>query len=361
MIQFSVLAACLAFQAAPPANATPPAAFEFPPGAVSDAVAQLTLATIPAETPQDLGRKTQVPALSNRAWQSAETWSHWSALVELEGQSVHPDPERRARLALLAGAQGRAEDAWQHTSQISDPRWLAAILPVFLPGVPAESAIGSGGAGGALADGVVLSPSLPPSSQVARTDGRVDRRAMSVRSFQVGRAFVSMRVSVEAEGVQIDVKHLSGESAKLSVVIPSSADYAFADEYVDWYRQDTMRVPHAIELEPGEAEHTIYGRFEPRAKLETSGVPRALPGSVREGGVWFTLPLDDPDRALLVKIAETIDARGFGFHLGVREITTKTPSFSGVTFALDDVATRAEKLAWLASAIERFVLSPAPR
>jgi hypothetical protein len=182
---------------------------------------------------------------------------------------------------------------------------------------------------------------------------------MSLRAFRVGAAVVSLRV--EAEGVQIDVKHVAGEVAKLGIVIPSSPDYAFADEYVDWYRQDVARVPHMIEVRPGEAEHTIYGRFEPRTRLEHARVPRALPGSVREGGVWFTISPADPERALVTGVAEALAKRSFGFRVGVRAPNEQSGDFSGVVFALDDVETRHQNLAWLASAIEQFALNTAPR
>lgn len=361
MSPFPALALALVVQGGSTSESAPKALFEFPPGDVARAVGGLEPGTIPAETPVDLGQKGQVPALPADAWTRAATWETWSELVELESRSVTPDSERRARLALLSAAQGRAEDAWRHCAAIRDEAWLAAVLPRFLPGVPAGSPSGLGGAAGPLPDGVVLSPSLPPSARAARTDGRVDRRAMSIRSFQVGRAFVSLKVSVEAEGVQVDVRHLAGESAKLLILIPASPDYDYADEYVDWYRMDVKREPHAIEVKPGEAEHTIYGRFEPRTHVEHVRVPRTLPGSVREGGVWFTIHEGDAERALVARIAETLEKRSFGFHAGVRAPHAAPKRWSGVTFALEDAATRAEKLAWLASAIEEFVLAPPPR
>jgi hypothetical protein len=339
-------------------EAAPRAPCEFPPGDAAAAIARLAPDTRPHETPADLGARTNVPAAAPDAWTKTATWEAWSELVESESRSARADSERRARLALLAGAQGRTEDAWRHFAAIEDPAWLAALLPRFLPGVPAGTPSGVGGAPGPLADGVVLAPSLPPP---ARTDGRVDRRAMSLRAFHVGGAVVSMKVSVEAEGVQIDVRHVAGESARFAVLIPASPDFAFADEYVDWYRQDALRVPHAIEVKPGEAEHTFYGRFEPRAKAEHARVPRSVPGSIREGGLWFTIVDADPERALVVGIAKTLEKRSFGFRAGVRAPRASPPSWSGVTFALEDVATRGEKLAWLAGAIEEFALRAPPR
>lgn len=351
----------LAAQIAPVPAAERSSLFEFPAGRIAERVAELGPEVMPVETPADLGRKDRVPAIEPGAWSRAETWEAWSRLVELEGSSPRADPERRARLALLALAQGRSEDAWKHLAALDDPRWLAAVLPRFLPGVSVDTRIGVGGASAPLPDGVVLSPALPPRTRHGAEESRVDRRAMSVRSLVVGAAVVSLRVSVEAEGVQIDVRHVAGESARLSILIPAHPDHDFADEYVDWYRQDARRVPHALVVRPGEAEHTIYGRFEPRAQKLHGGVPRELPGSIREGGLWFEIRDEDPARGFLAAIAAALEKRSFGFTLGVRAPRRPGATWSGVAFPLDDPATRDSELAWLASALERFVLERAPR
>jgi hypothetical protein len=349
----------LALLAGPGTSSEP--AIELPPGPAATALARVAADTQPKPVPADLAAPAQVPGVSPDAWTKAATWDAWSELVLKERDATRPDAERRARLSLLAAAQGRTEDAWRHLAAIDDPAWLAALMPRFLPGVPAGSPAGTGGLPGALADGVVLTPSLPPPTRDASAGLSVDRRAMSLRTFRVGKAVVSMRVAVEAEGVQIDVRHVAGESARFAVLIPAAPDYAFADEYVDWYRQDARRVPHAIEVKPGEAEHTLYARFEPRPRAEHARVPRSLPGNLREGGLWFTIADTDPERAYVEGIAKTLEKRGFGFKTGVRAPAPQSAAWSGVTFALDDAATRADKLAWLAGAIEEFALRPPPR
>ncbi|MBL8857757.1 MAG: hypothetical protein JNL28_04530 [Planctomycetes bacterium] len=344
-----------------PAVTPPHSLFEFPVGEVAARIARLEPSTLPAATPPDLGAAGRVPAVALEAWSQAATWKAWSALVEAEARTAHADPERRARLALLAAAHGRSDDAWRHFAAIEDSAWHAAILPRFLPGVPANSDSGAGGAPGALLDDVVLSPSLPPASPNAPRDGRVDRRAMSSNAIKIGAAQVSMRVSVEAEGVQIDVRHVAGESARFAVLLPSVPGFIFADEYVDWYVQDARGVPHTVEVKPGEAEHTIYGRFEPRPRVQPNAVPHVVPGSIAQGGLWFTIADSDPGRALVVALAADLEQRSFGFRCGVRAPHSPARSWSGVDFALEDRGTRAEKLAWLASAIEEFALQRSSR
>lgn len=357
----TICACLLALQATAPEAAAPKPMFEFPAGAAGTAVAAIAADTKPAPTPADLGAKDTVPAVASNAFALAPTWDAWSTLVLAEAHARAPDPERRARLALFALEQGRSDDAWSHCAATSaHPEWTAAILPRFLPGVPRGSAIGVGGRPGALPDGVVLSPSLPPSS-AARDDGRVDRRAMSVREIHIGRAVVSMRVSVESEGVQIDVRHVSGEPAQFSVLIPELSDWSFGDEYVDWYRQDEKRVPHKIEVKAGEEEHTFYGRFEARARTQPTRVPTSLPGSIVAGGLWFVIRDDDSGRALVASIADSLTARKFGFTCRVRAPGLERDNWSGVAFDVSAPDERAEKLRFLATALERFALGTETR
>jgi hypothetical protein len=350
----------------PPA---PQPLFDLPPGDAADAVAALSPTTVAAATPEDLGAKGTVPALPRGAgnearkpaWNDAATWTAWSTHLAAEASAARagkpPDAKRRARLALLALEHGRSDDAWAHFAMTrSEPEWTAAILPCFLPGVPPGSPSGKGGLPGPLQDGVVLAPSLPPPSP-DRVAGRIDRRAMSVRAVAVGAAVVSMRVSVDSEGVQVDVRHVSGESAKLSVLVPETPDWVYGSEYVDWYRQDTMRVPHAIEVKPGEEEHTIYARFEkPKQRLFTAGVPKAVPAQLFNGGLWLVVRADDPGKPLIEAAAKAVSAV-VPIRCEVRSPGEKG-GWAGTWVTLESAEERAEKLAWLAAAIERFALSP---
>lgn len=361
------------------------ARFDLPPGAAAEAVARVTPDLEPAATPTDLGRAGRVPALPADAWTRAETWDAWATLLASEralgstaGGAKSSDAassataatsassatgtadataraERRARLALLALDHGRTEDAWVHLAATT-PAWTAALLPRFLPGVPGDSPIGRGGATGALAADVVLAPALPPPS-AERVAGRVDRRAMTTRTVRIGESTVSMRVAVEAEGVQIDVRHVAGPPARFSVRIPRSPDYAYGDEYVDWYRQDAQGVPHALEVKPGEEEHTLYARFDTRRETAAAGLPRALPAGLARGGLWLLVPEGAPDAAVVAAAARAIERVGLGFTCGVRAPGAPSSGLSGTTVDLADAATRADKLAWLVSAVEHFTLA----
>jgi len=333
------------------------AAFELPEGRAGRALSKLAATTRAKALPKDLGAAGLVPSVATKAWSSAATWQMWSESLRAEAASSAVDPERRARLALLALEQRRTEDAWNHFTAAAnaDPAWAAALLPRFLPGVPATSAAGIGGHAGPLPDGVVLSPSLPPPTE-GLAEGRFDRRAMSVSEIHIGAAVVSLRLAVESEGVQIDVKHVSGESARFSILIPEPREIGFGNEYVDWYRQDDMHIPHALEVKPGEEDHTLYGRFEGRSTAWSTKVPRELPGQLSQGKLWFVVPPHDEERALVDGIAACLTHEQFGFACAVIESGAKAPDWSGIRFDLSNPAERGSKLAWLAASVESFCL-----
>ena len=355
-----------------PADASPavpaPARFELPPGAAANAVARLEPTTKPARTPEDLGGEGRVPGVAPGAWSKPETWETWAKGIAAANSragagavggaatddAVREAAARRARLALLALEQGRSDDAWEHFAATT-PEWTAALLPRFLPGVPLQTRAGVGGASGPTKAGDVHSPALPPPS-LERVAGRVDRRAMSARDVTIGDTVVSVRVSVEAEGVQVDVRHRSGPATRLALRIPRSPDYDFGDEYVDWYRQETKGVPHVIEVKPGEEEHTLYGRFDARRDVPAASVPTRLPPSLARGGLWLVVANDDPDRELLAAAAAAIGRTGLGFECGLRSPGAPSSGIAGTSVDLSNREERAARLAWLVSAIEHYAL-----
>jgi hypothetical protein len=277
----------------------------------------------------------------------------------IAGESLASAPtsnaERRARLALLALAQGRSDAAWTHfAATTSDPTWSAAILPRFLPGVPRGSASDLGGKAAPLPDGAVLTPTLPPPTGTAGAGG-LDRRAMTARTVAIGAAVVSFKVSVDYEGVQVDVRHVSGGTAKLAVLIPEPPDFTFGNEYVDWYRQDEMHVPHELEVKPGEEEHSLYGRFEARDRVMRSRLPSKMPSPIALGGLWLVAP-EDAGRPLLAAAAQSLSTV-LGVDCKLRAPGDK-PYWTGISVDLATPSERTTKLAWLASAVERFTLGP---
>jgi hypothetical protein len=177
---------------------------------------------------------------------------------------------------------------------------------------------------------------------------------MSLREIAVGAAVVSMRVSVESEGVQVEVRHVSGGAVHLSIVIPEPRELTFGNEYVDWYRQDDLHVPHAIEVKPGEDEHTLYGRFEAPKQRWSSKVPAEMPAPIALGGLWLVAD-DDAGRPLLAAVAQSL-SRVLGVECRLRA-PSEPPHWTGISVDLSLEAERAAKLVWLVSSVERFTLA----
>jgi hypothetical protein len=236
---------------------------------------------------------------------------------------------------------------------------MSALLPSFLPGVPPHTKLTSE-AMPALRDGVELRPSLPPPSDKAEP-GRIDVRAMKIESFVVGGATLSMRVAVEVEGVQIDIDHRSGGEAHLSIVIPEPEEIAIGNEYVDWMVQETHHAPLAFEIKPGDETHTIYGRFEVRTLTHPTRLPDNVPAQLRGGALWLLVP----ERSdFFDAVAKSV--RNVPLGLDCRVITSaeeagskRVPSdvVRGTTIDLRAREERDEKLRWLVSSIERFLLA----
>jgi hypothetical protein len=163
---------------------------------------------------------------------------------------------------------------------------------------------------------------------------------------------ISVRVSVENEGVQVDLRHVSGGKARVSVLLPEPPEYAFGNEYVDWYPQDELRVPHALEMAPGEEEHTIYGRFEKQRPRRFPSAPaQELPAQIEEGGLW--LVADGAVDPLLEAAAQAI---GRVLAVPCRIAAPNDPTgWSGTRIDLTAREERPVRLARLVSAVERFV------
>jgi hypothetical protein len=331
---------------------------ELPEGAIARAVESLGAPSKPIDLPTHLGSPGRVPGPKLSAWTQPGTWTRWAELVDAESRASTPDPARRAELALLALEQERWDDAWRELEvAAATPGWLAALLPRFLPGAPAGSPAAPGGRTGRLPEGVTLTPSLPPATREAAA-GRVDRRSMRIDDLAIGDAVVELTVAVEAEGVQVDVTHRSGGATRFSLRIPEPADFAIAQEYVDWYRQDEARVAHTLEVKPGDPTHTFYGRFEPHSVRFTAQLPTELNAQLQTGTLWILAGEEPAERTLAREIAESL-AKGplkiAARALGASE-APPTAEWTGVRLDLRDGKERARKLAWLASSVEHFAL-----
>ena len=291
------------------------------------------------------------------SWRSAESWRTWSADLAAARAPAEAEPEREARLALFALEQARWEDAWRHFTRCSaEPRIVAGLLPRFLPGVGADAPLAKDGFAGALPDGVVLRPALPP-EKGAGPPGRIERREMKLARLAVGQATLSLRVALEYDGVVVELAHLAGEPCTLSVVLPCEAGYVFANEYVDWYAQETHGAALALTLKPGEEAHTLYGRLDPRPIRGPERVPERLPELLRRQGLVLELGPGDPDAGLLGAVAASWKAPPLELAC-VLWVRGQGAPPAGVRIDLLDPATRAERLGELCGMIEHFALAP---
>lgn len=371
MIHALILAACPAI-AAQDAAVEPPPRFEVPAGAVSDRIALLGTAQVPAVLPR---------AQEAVDWLAPATFERWRAslaIASAPGKSATDAEDLAARaedfaarardlalraqaradLALLALAQDRAADAWEHFTNASvDPAVAAALLPRFLPGIPVGMDLGAGGLAGPLPDGVELAPATPPNTRAIER-GRIERRSMRVRGLRVGDAVLGLRIAVEPEGVQIDVEHISGGAARVAVKLPTEPGFGFANEYVDWFQAEKRGVAHVLEIRPGDEEHTLYGRFEPREEVPRIALPDAAPAVVELGGIAIRPEPGAEGRARAEALVRALTGAPLGLNARVLDTGANgvAAGWTPILVDLTDPRTSAAKVAALCGAVERFSL-----
>ncbi len=326
-------------------------AVELPPSPAADATARIPPGTAPAA----------LPAVADDAWTKPATWKRHAELLAAEAAAAKPDPARRAELALLALAQRRWADAWSRYTECADSApTLAALLPHFLPGVPVSHAANAPlGADPSFV--AVLAPALPPfvADVPPPPRGYVQRRAMRIDRIAIGTSVLSMRVSVENEGVQIDLDHVEGPPVKVAVRFPEDPEFGFSDEYVDWYRQDQRGVPHEVALKPKDDTHTLYARFEPRKPDWPTKEPDLVPAQLENGSILLLSGTAPEERALADAVAAFLRDGPLGIQARRAESRAAAPEPFGVAIDLTNDADRARKLAWLAGTVERRALERA--
>lgn len=351
MLRVPVLLASALLLQEPLEAPDPGPGFTFPEGPVAEAVRGVLPKTAPKPA-----------ALGDDVWSDWVQYVRWLAL-ENGGAGIACPPlspsELLAGLTRIALQQGRTLDAWKHASRLTfSPEALAGLLPHFLPGIPDDATAAAGGFPAPLPDGVLLTPSIPPPTP-GIPPGWIDRRAMEVRGFRVGEAELALRLTVEGDGVEIGIRHLGGSAAKLSVVIPVPAEYQMRTEYVDWERAETVGLPHAIEVKPGDDEHVLWGRFVYRAEAWPAGVPHELTAQLREGGLALVFEGDDPEREELERMGAAL-AELFEIPVLQRSPGEPPPPGDAVPVTLDlsePGDTRERKVAALLSLAERFALA----
>jgi hypothetical protein len=290
-------------------------------------------------------------------WTTAAGWELWAKLLAEEAHAPAADPARRAALAVLAARQGRSDAAWGHFVKIGEaPPWQAAAMPALFPGV--ASAAGAGGLPAPLPADVLLSPCLPPPTVDPET-GAITWTKATVHELEVGGAKLSLVMALDPTGVEIDLQHLSGPTARLFVRLPSPADFEISVEYIDWQRQETHGEPLEVKLVPGAEPVVLWGRFEERM-VDLPGVRAGpLPAQVREGGLWLVVAegvnagaRSDPLLDRFARLAS--DLLGVGVHIAERTPEAST-SWTGTILHVPREG-RAAWLARLAGAIEIHLL-----
>jgi hypothetical protein len=268
------------------------------------------------ETLPRAGLAADWPAWSERgpaAWGASEPWRRWVALLCAEASAARADPARRAALAVLARRQGRYQDAWTHASACAEsPEVLAALVPRLALGLDASAPLGAGATILALPDGVRLAPALPPEDPALGAGIRaLIGQRLEVAALAVGSAQIALTLEVEPDGLSIDLRHLSGGSARVQLELPLPAQVAFEAVYADWERSEESERVLTFTLDAEEPEHSAWARFAPLAH----GWPTARPPATEAGAPhltalasWVVLQEAGPALPHLVELSRTLEA-----------------------------------------------------
>lgn len=330
---------------------------------------ELEPATLPAPWPEWSDR-------SAAGWGGPDPWHLWVAAVRAEAAGSKSDPVARAALARFALARGRYAEAWAHFEAAgSAPDVLAAIAPVFFPGVPAGHPVVAGGTPAPLECGVLLRPALPPPHTSGPVPPPQEEHMLEHPGFEVGGARISMKLILERDGVQVDLRHLAGEAVTLRVVLPLPPGEEIGVTYRNWTRLLDPAAPIEVRLAPAaapppppidpdaeEAEEPedfstaeLWGRFRRREGAWPSRLPATRPAPLELGGIAILAPPGAP--AYLDHVADALAAlldTTCTLHRGF----TVPPSgpLTPLVLRLDTPDAGERKLAALLSLAERFAL-----
>lgn len=274
----------------------PPApGITLPDGPVAKILAQVDPGQLPAGLPAGAAAWFEPDC-----WLRTETWRTWASLVMAEAEEPGRDPARRAQLALLARAQGRGQDAWQHLIALDgQPAWIAAVAPRLFPGIPMDVPLGPGGRPKSIPAGTILRPLLPPRSPEAPT-WRIEWRNASYGLLPVGESEVDLLMMLEGTGVQAEFTHRRGPAVQLGMLLPEPEAHEIRVEYINWSRQDALRVPMVVTISAEDEEpQALYGRIRALPAQFPTPVAGHVPRQLTEGGLWLDLPEGDADREWL--------------------------------------------------------------
>ncbi len=286
---------------APPEPVTPhEGVVTLPAGQVAELLERLEPGLLPARIPD--GAWPDWSDRSGSGWGGELPWRSWVELVRAEASAERPDPARRFRLAVLARLQGRDGDAWRHLLACgADPALVAALLPIFVPGVPPASL----GSSAPLPDGVLLAPALPPATEEPRPSLRsLAGRALEHRAVRIGEARLSLRVICDSDGIEVALVHLEGGPVRVRVRPPLPEGVERGQLFVDWERRNESAFPVELALGPKESEHTLWLTFHRREERWPAPLPEALPGLAPARVVIIRSPRGD--EAHLARFAEAL-------------------------------------------------------
>lgn len=277
MVLSSVLLASGLLSALPPQERERTAAgLRLPAGRVAELLAALA----PDEPERDF--ELGWPAWSDRSlagWGGERAWRRWVELLRAEAAGASA-PERRAELAVLARLQGRDGEAWEHLRACArEPGLVAALLPLFSPGVPPEWL----GRNDPLPDGVLLAPALPPSDEPRAGLRFLAGTRIERLEFAVGAARLALRVSVDRDGLEVSVRHLGGGATRVRVLPPLPRGIDPGQLLADWEKLPGHVGPVEFVLDAEASEHSLWLAFLPPAERWPSPPVEALrppaPGS----------------------------------------------------------------------------------
>jgi len=230
-----------------------------PAGAVAELLARVDLAAPRAGL--DLAWPPwRASGTGESGWSHADPWRRWVELVGAEAHAPTPDPARRAPLAALARAQGRDQDGWKHlVACAADPPTVAALFPLFLPGVPAELA----GRATPWPSGVLLAPALPPLDDERTTLRHLAGLALEHGDVRIGGARLSLRVDVDRDGLGVTLHHLEGDAIEVGVAPPVLEGVETGQLFADWERLATTERMARFQVSAEAPEHSLWVSFRP--------------------------------------------------------------------------------------------------
>jgi len=335
---------------------------ELPDSPVAKAFAAVGESTAPAQFGADFPLEK---FSTGSAWELGETWLKWSEWLVGDKELIGREEaaSRRAGLAWLALEHGRNEDAWAHFAACADsPKWMALLMPRFLPGTPALHRPQAAGRPGLLPNGVLLEPCIP--SVPASLSGMLLAREATIRDLHVGDARFDMKVTFDSYGVQIDFEWKSGGPARMLVLIPEPDGYTIRVEYVDWMRQDEKRIPHLVELSEEAPQISLFARILSSQSRWPAFGSQEIPSELAQAGLWLEHEANESESEYLRAVAQAA-THVLGLKVGLREHiskprTTADKTPRGIILRVPPPGPeRARKLAWLASTLERYVLARA--